>query len=519
MKSRVLVCLILLFAFFFELNAQCVYLNPSFGDEGIITTNFNWILDYDDYSTCSVLDENGNLILGGHTKVNSDLESVALAFYNDDGSLNADINGNGKIVNTISFECDYVSELLIQPDGKIVVGGYLKYFSNDNFLFLRFLPDGNRDVGFGNSGLLTQFFPNSSLSRVRSFELLPNGEFVAFASIDPVFTTRTKDIAMLRVLSDGTYDSSFDDDGKKTITFGITPSLAGDEYPTCSGQHGNGILVGGYNNNSNGREAFIGKVDIDGNVVPAFGFNGIYTFKPQGYDCAFTELTVLDDQRVFACGLATENGKENPFVVMLNDLGKLDPSFAGNGSIILNTINGGRAVDFTETEDAYFVLANTFSQWNILLYKILKNGTLDPQFGENGMIELEIDGVQVGSGIHVLADGDLAVTGTSNDDFSIFKVNPCLSVSSKYLDERNHISMYPNPVDEVLYIENQEDWENILSITIYSAKGQEMKRFPESSIQAIQKVISIPVARLSPGAYFVSIEMHNKKRTQKFIKE
>lgn len=48
----------------------------------------------------------------------------ALACYNPDGSLDATLDGDGKLATAIGSSDDFATSIAIQSDGKIVAGGY-----------------------------------------------------------------------------------------------------------------------------------------------------------------------------------------------------------------------------------------------------------------------------------------------------------------------------------------------------------------------------------------------------------
>ena len=77
----------------------------------------------------------------------------------------------------------------------------------------------------------------------------------------------------------------------------------------------------------------------------------------------------------------------------------------------------------------------------------------------------------------------------------------------------NTIKLYPNPVSNVLNIENTTNT-SISKVTIYSISGALVKEInSENSIQ------SIPVSELQAGLYFVKIQMNDEVKNFKFIKK
>jgi uncharacterized delta-60 repeat protein len=63
---------------------------------------------------------------------------------------------NGFIIQLIGSSDDTGQSLAIQPDGKILLGGYCQGVSNNDFCIARFNSDGTLDTSFGTSGKVIQ---------------------------------------------------------------------------------------------------------------------------------------------------------------------------------------------------------------------------------------------------------------------------------------------------------------------------------------------------------------------------
>ena len=99
----------------------------------------------------SPLDEEGSSFIPAEQRKGN----VALARYNPDGSLDATFGNGGKVINDFGQGLEsYALELMIQPDGKIIIAGESSYA----FLVARYNSNGTLDTTFGNGGFtLGQF--------------------------------------------------------------------------------------------------------------------------------------------------------------------------------------------------------------------------------------------------------------------------------------------------------------------------------------------------------------------------
>ena len=129
-------------------------LDTSFGGDGIVTTDFK--RNYD-HINAVVVQVDGKIIAGGLTDLDTRDDFVsnfafALARYNVDGSLDTSFGGRkaaGKIVMDLSSQNDGIVDLVLQADRKILaVGG-----SSGNIALARYHSNGTLDTSFGTNGV------------------------------------------------------------------------------------------------------------------------------------------------------------------------------------------------------------------------------------------------------------------------------------------------------------------------------------------------------------------------------
>jgi uncharacterized delta-60 repeat protein len=76
-------------------------------------------------------------------------DSFILACYTTNGFLDTTFGHNGFATNSVR---SYSTDLAVQPNGKILVGGYTSDYLNETFLVTRFTADGALDTTFGTGG-------------------------------------------------------------------------------------------------------------------------------------------------------------------------------------------------------------------------------------------------------------------------------------------------------------------------------------------------------------------------------
>jgi uncharacterized delta-60 repeat protein len=151
--------------------------DPSFGDHGLVTTDFGKSYDW---AYAMVLQPDGRIVLGGVSD-RSGSRDFALARYNPDGSLDRSFGQGGVVVTPVRpLTTDIIHGLAIQPDGKIVAAGvtYADTVSlrpHGNFMLARYTPDGSLDLGFGVGGIVTTGFDRESYDEPYAVALQPDG--------------------------------------------------------------------------------------------------------------------------------------------------------------------------------------------------------------------------------------------------------------------------------------------------------------------------------------------------------
>ncbi|MEZ5494605.1 MAG: thrombospondin type 3 repeat-containing protein [Pseudomonadales bacterium] len=92
----------------------------------------------------------GKLVVAGYGRIGSK-DDFALVRYNDDGSLDVSFDGDGKVTTDISGNSDQASSVIQQADGKLVVSGN----ALEDVALVRYNEDGSLDTGFGSAGKVT----------------------------------------------------------------------------------------------------------------------------------------------------------------------------------------------------------------------------------------------------------------------------------------------------------------------------------------------------------------------------
>ena len=171
-------------------------LDPSFGG-GIVTTAISGLQDR---PAALAIQPDGKIVVSGYGVAGGD--DVAVVRYNTDGSVDPTFSGG--IVTTDVAVTDRANDVKIQSDGKIVVGGTTTIAGDRAFLVIRYNSDGSPDNSFGASGVVTTQVPLSD-EFGEGLDIQPDGKIVLGGFTDNL----TGDFMVARYDSNGTLDSTF----------------------------------------------------------------------------------------------------------------------------------------------------------------------------------------------------------------------------------------------------------------------------------------------------------------------
>jgi uncharacterized delta-60 repeat protein len=304
-------------------------IDTSFGGDGFVLANPG--VESDDGVRALVLQEDDKVVLVGTNDLN---RRVGLVRFNTDGSLDTSFDGDGIVNTDLPGGLETTHGIALQPDGKLVVvgnggpdggpGGGSN--SGEQLIVARFNPDGSLDDSFDDDGFLRSAL-GAPTAAIEAVAIDGDGRIVvAIRGSTAPFEPR-----VVRFNTDGTPDTSFDDDGEVTVAM-LPGSFPYDLDVLPSGK----LLV----TTSDG----LFRLNADGSTDSSFGSAGSTT------DVAMRipqETAVQPDGRLVVVGLDCPVALCDPIdarVTRLTPSGALDASFGTAGSSLIATGAFGTAV-------------------------------------------------------------------------------------------------------------------------------------------------------------------------------
>ncbi len=327
-----------------------------------------------------------------------------------DDRLDPSFGHNGKAVTFSGSPSlsDAFQTVLVQPDGKIVAGGS-RYINAQDRMLVRFNPDGTLDPSFGATGRRIDSFTNAG-DFVDDLAIQSDGKIVAVGHIERTISSRGVDFGITRHNADGSLDASFGDGGVVFEDFTQDANHIAMDYAMSVVIYADGrILVGGYALEPERLE--MARYLPDGSLDPSFGSGGKVVsltpagrllkliLEPDGRINVVTSSGNMTVGRFLANGqLDTSFGTNGSIELPIQGLGyNGGAARAADGSLV---ISGFIQYDINNDLGAYAVS------------RVLPNGTLDTAFGNGGRTITQIGSVNdIPFDLAIQADGKILQVG------------------------------------------------------------------------------------------------------------
>jgi len=209
-------------------------------------------IDSEDELYAVTIDANSKIVATGITTTENGngITNFVVVRYNTDGTLDtATFNplgiGSpaGTVVTNLGGSRNIARALLVQPDGKIIVGGSSNNMGFGlNFALARYHDDGSLDTSFNGTGTLT-LIVNSNDDNIQTLALQQNGQIIAAGASGSVGVNAVFIIA--RITSTGALATNFDT--SVTPGYAITSiSSRNDSFQASASQTDGKIVAVGF---------------------------------------------------------------------------------------------------------------------------------------------------------------------------------------------------------------------------------------------------------------------------------
>lgn len=437
------------------------------------------------------------IIIAGNFNLVDGVSKNYIARFNTDGSLDTTFNNGGVGPN------GSVQAVSIQPNGKILIGGYfMSYNGTSRQGIARLNTDGTLDTTFTPG---TGFTSNGMIANIYSLETLSTGKILvggaSFSNFDGNAVTNKN---LIRLNADGTFDNTFNPTG-----VGVNTNMVVGVNIIREQADGKIIIGGGFSSYNGTNANGLLRLNADGTVDTSFTQSwGAGAGLNMGGTARFLIIQPNDNKIIVAGTLSSYNGTSRTNILRLNTDGTLDTSF-----------NAGTAGTLSWpmlATDGKLLIPGTFTSFNGTtinrLVRLNTDGTVDTSFtpGSTGASGTFSPSAPARIS-HVLeqTDGKLLVVGNFSSYNGtarnvIVRLNPVVTSTLSVLNtEKKQLTIYPNPAKNFVTISNIKTGS---VVELYDMTGQLLK-----TTKAFGNSVTLDTTNYQNGMYLVKVDGQTSK--------
>jgi uncharacterized delta-60 repeat protein len=259
----------------------------------------------------------------------------------------------------------------------------------------------------------------------------------------------------------------------------------------------------------------------DGSPDSSFGTNGTVTINsviPASITDYHRDLLIQPDQKILLRTVKYIGANGYNSLLRLNENGSIDSAFGNIGFASIDSVNVfGDPVLKVQPDIKILFLGYSGPPGQLVVARMQSDGVADSAFGVNGIAPVDTPDYISGNTIELQADGKILLGGYKSAEFN-FYVARMLNDVETVIEENetfSFLNVFPNPVADQLFIQTSFSPDKEASIIITNSLGQIMKQEP---VKFIGDKIKVDVNNLPAGIYLITLKSSADMGSAKFIK-
>jgi uncharacterized delta-60 repeat protein len=334
-----------------------------------------------------------------------------LVRYNPDGTLDPQFNGTGIVYTFFPYKSETggsdfsgiagrlnaaVEGIVFDKNKHIIAAGWALVDQKKQIAAARYISErGVLDEKFANAGKAIIDYPKAKFSEGKAITLDNEGRILIAGYIQRESGPNYCDFIILRLNESGQPDDPFGTHGRVVASY---PDAYG-EIPCLISVNTQGIIIaaGTDDVNSNHSLLLAARYNPSGTPDGTFGENGIKVFDfPPEIKFSISDVTLDAAGHLIAIGWINLMGEKRVAMVRFTPHGKLDADFGTAGLVVSNvsdTKSERAAAVIVDSKGRIIVAGETGEldgQRRIVLARLNMKGTLEKQFGKDGIAVIDI---------------------------------------------------------------------------------------------------------------------------------
>jgi len=470
----------------------------------------------------------GGIVACGNSGYLNENNFCLLAKFTTDGIPDENFGTNGIVQFSYGGENCYANDLVVQPDGRILVAGTSYEAGNYSIGLARFTSTGEPDISFGFSGTLIVNI--GEYETANTIVSLPNNKFAITGTIE--MPDENSDMLVMRFLSNGSTDVSFGSNGYTTI------DLNNNSHDMPRGMIYNNLkfTIASYAFSYDTDAVVLVRLNSDGSPDSGFGINGKSVIDGlEIMDMVIspgTQLAFDYQGRILVSGQFAGIAGTDPMLLRFLSNGYPDNSFGDYGLAVYQISGDNELYALTVQADGKIIAAGASrsDNGNTLIMRALDNGDFDPDFGMGNGYSTH----QLGQGSSN-DDGAMAMLIQSNNkatlagfaDTQSNSYDFCLSryylgvvtTSAGNMGGSGNLNAFIDPVDKNrITISGEHITNKPNSISLMNSAGKIIQTWGGSQIDQSGTYLILNLAKIpEPGVYLLKLSDYDMLTTAKII--
>lgn len=423
-------------------------IDNTFGTSGSTVIDISPNLDF---GRAIAIQADDKIILAGQSN-NGTNDDIVVVRLNSDGTIDNTFGSNGIVTTTVSAYSELANDIVVQSDGKIVVGGGAYNGTSEDFILVRYNANGTLDNTFGLNGIVLTDIGTATGDEIKEIVLQSDGKIV----VGGVYDSNGRDYCLVRYNANGTIDNSFGTSGKVLTDISIS-----DELESIAIQADGKIVTVGNSYISGSTDFVLMRYNTNGSLDAGFGNLGIVTSSITTTGDYAEDIVVQSNGKIVVMGNIALSSDQDALLVRYNNNGTIDNSFGSSGTVISPI---GSTYDFVLggilDNTGRIILGGNFDN-SMGAARFIGECNLDTSITKNGII---LSSNQIGSHQWLDCSNSMALilseisqvfTPTVNGSYAVqisnngcVDTSACISITNVgiiEIERESHFKISPNP--------------------------------------------------------------------------